>query len=402
MKNILFLLVILSVVVSCELASSNAKNASNNTSIFPLDAESIFNGQDVLIHFHSDKDSTQVANKLFLDGLDAYRNNNNPEEAIELFTSSIIKHPSPKAYYELGNAYIDMKMYDQSIEAYSMAEQLGYEPFSKLLYNMACAYSLAQNNTEAGKYLEYAIKAGYVNLEHIESDPDLDYLRSSSYLYKSHLENAILGMSDANNLFFLHFKKRFPKVKTPLNIETRLPSAYFEENGYITYDYEQFISEMRDEKFSREVSKGFFYYAALHTTGDFSALIYIMRDEFMGDESPLLFRLATFTEDGKIIDKKEIAGQEAFAATIKKTRIERDTIFTYTCQENYEKDPFKHGYNDNPVVSVDTLDFQKSYINSLGKIITLAPKEDTLQVVELEEASLIQEAVQQDVQENDF
>ncbi len=45
------------------------------------------------------------------------------------------------------------------------------------MYNLACIYSLQKNSTEALRYLEASIKAGYADFKHMGEDTDLDNIR---------------------------------------------------------------------------------------------------------------------------------------------------------------------------------------------------------------------------------
>ena len=112
------------------------------------------------------------ANRLFMEGLDRYKNKKDPQGAIPLFVESICKNPASRSYYELGNVYMDTKDYKSSILCYQMAEKLGYEPFSKVLYNLACAHSMSEDYDMAADYLEFALQAGYSNMDNISKDPD--------------------------------------------------------------------------------------------------------------------------------------------------------------------------------------------------------------------------------------
>ncbi len=48
------------------------------------------------------------------------------------------------------------------------------------LYNLACTYALLGNKPQALDYLEKSIQNGYTNYQHIQSDTDLDNLRSEA------------------------------------------------------------------------------------------------------------------------------------------------------------------------------------------------------------------------------
>lgn len=309
-------------------------------------------------------------NQLFLKGVNAYKNNKNLDSASYYFTESILKMPTNMAYFELGNVFLDSKKYDEAIQAYQLAEQLGYEPFSKVLYNISCVYSLVDKKELAGNYLEYAIQAGYSNIENINTDADLKNLRENKYLFNYHLEQGLKGLSNADNLFWLQFKRQFSKTTFPLKLDENLDILLLNDQTRISYDFEKYIAEMRDEKFSREVSKGFYYLSELKQSKDFVALIYVVKDEFFGDEAPLTFRLVTFTNSGKLIDKKEIAGKSDMTAALKSAIFNADLSFKMIFYETkFQKDVEEEGYYDNPIVKKTKVDEQYYFVNEKGKIL---------------------------------
>src|SRR5690606_28963393 len=173
-----------------------------------ISEDDIFQGNKILAFLKNEEKFIKESNNFFLQGLNAFRNERNLDSADYYLRQSIVKEPTAKAYFELGNVYMDKKKYDEALISYGLAEQLNYEPFSKILYNKACLYSLKEETELAGKYLEYSIQAGYNNLDHIEKDKDLDELRNT-YYFKQALKKGMRGMSDAENLFWLQFKKQF-------------------------------------------------------------------------------------------------------------------------------------------------------------------------------------------------
>lgn len=328
----------------------------------------IFKGNKILAFLDNDKKFIQEANELFLKGLNAFRNKNNLDSADYYLTQSILTEPSAKAYFELGNVYMDKKDYEKAISAYGVAEQLDYEPFSKILYNKACIYSLEEKPEMAGQYLEYALQAGYNNIDHIQKDSDLEKLRET-YHFKAAIDKGLRGMSNSENLFWLQFKKLFALTSVPLKLEIEMSNEMSEALNYISYDYEKYISEMRDEKFSREVSKGFFYYAQPYENENFVAVVYIVKDEFMGDYAPLSYMMATFTHEGKLIDKEEIGGSPSLSGDILFSTLEKDmTIKGEWRKPIYENDPDDYGYYENKMVSSELVGTQTFKVSSKGKI----------------------------------
>ena len=333
-----------------------------------ISEDDIFQGNKILAFLANDQKFFKEANNLFLRGLNAFRNEKNLDSADYYLRQSILKEPTAKAYFELGNVYMNKKDFDNALLSFGLAEQLNYEPFSKILYNKACLFSQKDDIELAGKYLEYSIQAGYNNLDHINKDEDLTKLRDT-YYFKEAVKKGLRGMSDSENLFWLQFKKRFAKSNFPVQLKETLEYEELETLGYISYEYEKYISEMRDEEFSREVSKSFFYYLQPYEADGYVALVYIVRDEYMGDMAPLTYRLATFTHDGKLIDKKEIAGRSSLSANIKEAKLKKNGVIEISeFEPTYEKNPDEVGYYDNPIIKRTLVEKKTMTIGKTGRI----------------------------------
>ncbi|GAB5418211.1 MAG: hypothetical protein Crog4KO_28420 [Crocinitomicaceae bacterium] len=337
-----------------------------------LKAEDIYKGNLIAAFKQNETKFVQEANTLFLRGVDAYRNNNELDSAVIYFTKSILKEPSPKAYFELGNTQMDRKDYDAALQSYRLAEQLGYKPFSKILYNKACIYSLQEESELSAQYLEYALQAGYTNVAHMQSDSDLENLRKQRYLFQNAVDKGLRGVSDAENLFWLQFTQLFPAMGTPIDLKINLSDEEYAALEYISYDYEKYISEMRDAKFSRDVTSSYLYYANAYETDAFVALVYIVKDEWMGESAPLTYKMATFTHEGRLIDKETIAGSTDsdldgvyLQATLKKNM----TISGELVKPQYEKDPDEEGYYDNKILSYKKVGTKNFKITKAGKIV---------------------------------
>jgi len=232
-----------------------------------------------------------------------------------------------------------------------------------------------QEETElAGKYLEYSLQAGYNNLDHINKDSDLDELRNT-YYFKQAVKKGMRGMSDGENLFWMQFKKQFSKTQFPVALKANIEWEELEQLGSISYEYEKYISEMRDEEFSREVSKMFYYYMQPYETENYVALVYIVRDEYMGDLAPLTYRLATFTHEGKLIDKKEISGRSSLNEEIKEAKLMKGGVIEVSRFEPvYKLDPNEEGYYNNPIIKKNFIDKKTITISKTGKIVESAAK----------------------------
>lgn len=380
MKSIYFAAFLL-LVVSCGEPTEVINTIKKQQRVdVQLSESDLFETSKIFAFLQNDVKFIEEANKLYLNGLDAFKNKRNLDSADYYLRQSILKEPSGKAYYELGNVYMDKQEYDKALSAYNLAENLNFQPFSKILYNKSCVYSLQKDVELSGRYLEYALQAGYNNLDHIDQDADLAELRKSEH-FKPALEKGVRGMSNAKNLFWLQFKKLFPKYSFPHKLKSQLDEKIMSGMQYISYDFEKYISEMRDEKFSREVSKGFYHYAQMYETDEFVAVVYIVKDEFMGDAAPLLYRMATFTHDGKLIDKKRIGGKEYLSDNLWETTFNKDrTIDVSILEATYENDPEDVGYYDNKIISTKEVGKKRFKVNETGKIVDLSQNKDVAKI----------------------
>lgn len=376
MKSI-YLAALLVVLASCGEPTEEESSINEQKRVdIQLSETDLFETSKIFAFLQNDVKFIEEANKLYLNGLNAFKNKKDLDSADYYLRHSILKEPSGKAYYELGNVYMDKKQYDKALSAYDLAENLNFQPFSKILYNKSCVYSLQKEVELSGQYLEYALQAGYNNLDHIDKDADLAELRKSEH-FKPAVEKGVRGMSNSKNLFWLQFKKLFPKYPFPHTIKSQLDEKIMSGMPYISYDFEKYISEMRDEKFSREVSKGFYHYAQLYETDDFVAVVYIVKDEFMGDYAPLLYRMATFTHEGKLIDKKRIGGKEFLSDNIWETTFNKDrTIDIRVLEATFAKDPEDEGYYDNKIISTKEVGKKQFKVSDAGKIVDLSQNKD--------------------------
>lgn len=382
MKSVLFLTLIV-LIASCGEPGEVINTIKQQKRIDVELAESdLFETSKIFAFLQNEVKFIDEANKLYLNGVDAFKNKKNLDSADYYLRQSILKEPSGKAYYELGNVYMDRKQYDKALSAYDLAENLDYQPFSKILYNKSCLYSLRKDVELSGQYLEYALQAGYNNLDYIDKDADLAELRKSDH-FKPAVEKGLRGMSNSKNLFWLQFKKLFPKYPFPHTVKAQLDEKTLSGMQYISYDFEKYISEMRDEKFSREVSKGFYHYGQMYETDAYVAVVYIVKEEFMGESAPLLYRMATFTHEGKLIDKKRIGGKEFLSDNIWSTTFNKDkTMDVKILEPTYEKDPDEEGYYENKIVSTKEVGKLKYKVDANGMIVKVSGGGDVAQVTD--------------------
>lgn len=115
-----------------------------------------------------------------ISSVEKLKNQKKFEDAISEIHTILKIYPLPKAYYILGNIYMDLKNYNLAETAYKLA--LIDRSYSKayLHYNLACLYSLIKNENEAFLNLKEALISGYPHLDFINTDKDLENLRKSN------------------------------------------------------------------------------------------------------------------------------------------------------------------------------------------------------------------------------
>ncbi len=103
------------------------------------------------------------------------------EKAAKLFKAWIDAHPEDpslvSARLNRGYCLLVLKRYDEAVRSYEYVAKTSEKQRGLALYNITCAYSVTNDKQKALKYLEKAIAAGWNNLDHMESDPDMDNIR---------------------------------------------------------------------------------------------------------------------------------------------------------------------------------------------------------------------------------
>ena len=89
------------------------------------------------------------------------------QEAQEMFENALELHDKDKNFREA------IKLFKRIYYNYPKS-RIG----SISAYNVACGYALAGSKEEAIDWLEYSVKAGYNDFDHLRKDSDLDSLRS--------------------------------------------------------------------------------------------------------------------------------------------------------------------------------------------------------------------------------
>lgn len=101
-------------------------------------------------------------------------------QSIQLLENAIDKEISAEVYYEYANVLSSAKRWSDAIKAYEISLKLEYKRPELVLYNIACSYSLLNDEENTYKFLEKAIQKGYKAFEYMEKDPDLKNIRDKN------------------------------------------------------------------------------------------------------------------------------------------------------------------------------------------------------------------------------
>lgn len=102
------------------------------------------------------------------------------DEAMRHFRKALAYNPRyVPAYFHMGITFVNTKEYQRSIQAFERVISLDPSE-SAAYYNIACCHSLMGQVEEANLWLEKALDHGFHDYAHMDSDHDLDGIRSSA------------------------------------------------------------------------------------------------------------------------------------------------------------------------------------------------------------------------------
>jgi hypothetical protein len=124
------------------------------------------------------EDSKMLLNK----GKEQYNQKNN-KEAKKLLEESLSLEETGEGCYYLGNVLMNLCMYDSAIEYYYKSVAKKYDVIN-CYYNIACAYSLKNDNEKAFFHLMDALREGDRYPKRVDIDSDLDSFRKTKFYKK--------------------------------------------------------------------------------------------------------------------------------------------------------------------------------------------------------------------------
>jgi hypothetical protein len=347
---------------------SCAENKQPRTITY-LQKDAIFN-KDSLRNFLSTVSPAQSdsSKAVFLKGIGLLKNAKQAEAAIETLLQSLQIYPSANTFYELGNAYLQTNNWPQALQSFEMAESMDYSPLGSVLFQQASCYAEMDSAAKMYDYLKYAVQTGFVDRTRIFNNPHFAKYMQDGYMLTVYNE-AMSGNGNPEEILWAGYTQDFRQAKFPYKID----SGSFRRMGepkIISYEYEKFVPEMRDNKFSRDVGNEFFYVAKVLQTELCNVVLYGCRS-YEGSGAPVYYILASFDSKGKLVDKMVVGGAKNFDDNYKEFTAQTNNRFQVQEYKNaYEKSTDEFGYENNKVVSRSFLGTRQYAIDANGKFIT--------------------------------
>ncbi|HEV7334046.1 MAG TPA: hypothetical protein VGN63_23630 [Flavisolibacter sp.] len=344
------------------------ENSQPKTSV-SLHQDALFSRDSVSAFLSTVPDQQLDSSKqAFLKGVDLLKNNNKATEAISLLRQSIAWYPNANAYYELGNAYLQTKKWNLALRAFELAEALDYKPLGHVFYKQAGCYAAMDSVNKMLDYVTYAVQNGFVDKQKIISNDHFANYKND-YMLLSAYNEAMSGNGDPDELLWHGYSQSFKQASFPFTVDSGTMRQMVEPET-ISYDYEKFVPEMRDHKFSRDVGSEYFYVAKILQTELCHVVLYGCRSyEEIG--APDYFILASFNPKGTLVDKMIVGGAKTFDENYKVFTAKNKNLYQVEEYKNtYEKDPVDYGFENNRIISRVLVATRQFQIDAKGKFIT--------------------------------
>lgn len=332
-----------------------SSNTSQNHSGIKLTEYNYLNLDTAMLVYRGTTGANPAADKKFLEAIDKYRNKKDPKGALSLFRASILLQPQAKAYYEMGNALLDLDNASEALGAYAVAEAMNYKPLYKVFFNMGCAYAHLNKGDSAAEYVVTALEFGYPNIKNVTTDKDLMLLNGPAHDdYEWRIRDVLKRGVDPEKMEWAQFTHEMPVLDLPITLDMKYgPTRNLDQ---ISFDYERYIAEMRNERFARETGEDFLAVGTVRNSDSVRTLVYATQELFdAGDiqesgESavPFIYYMASYTQQGKLIDKMIVGGREKLSDPFKVVTIQPNGDFDITQFDLvYEKKVEDSGYTNN-------------------------------------------------------
>jgi len=370
MKPLSCLPLILVSFIACHAPSGSSSHLLNNNNLYAPDTVRMAVGAG----------DEKEAGKTLQSAMDLFKKGSDTTGSITLFKKSIEMHPTAKAYFELSGALLSTRQYAEGIQALNIAEALGYKPLANVMFRYAYAYSniKSDDNTDNTKkaihYMELAIQMGYARPTQFLQKDRFPNMRIG-YEFTAVYNNAVAGGPGVNSEKGLWegYVSQFAPIQLPFTIDAKWAKAFDFKND-ISFQYEKFIPEMREAKFSREGGNNYYFVGMLHKETGFVILLFAIRDETEEGNGTPLFEMASYNPQGKLIDRMMVAGQKDLTDNFTSFLIRPDlSIQLQDFKSVYKESPDSAGYDSTNVSRQDPQPPVDYHITAAGKFEKTGP-----------------------------
>ncbi len=346
---------------------TSAQQSSLPITDLPLAEQHIYNYFRVKKARQIASEAHKAVAKMKLDEGISLINAGDQEAGIDTLIRSILHYPTTKAYFQLGNIYLESEEHEEAIDAYKIAKFIDNEPNKYLLYNLACAYAMDDSDLDgkrrAYNYLRMATRNGYTQKDSLLKDPRLKNIRHSYEFNKIYLENFARNDNEQIERFKL-FTHLFPRLRFPIQIEPDDLGKQFREKRRLHEPLTLIVG--REEYVPDE--EHYIAVSLLKKTANFVAVMYLAYPVNSTDMPYKNYEIATYTWEGENIDKLLFADSSNPNKYLS-GEIDKDLNITLSMYQNiWKNDPDKYGYRNNTIDYHEFMYEEKFRINDKGKI----------------------------------
>ncbi|MFT5780283.1 MAG: hypothetical protein ACI837_003244 [Crocinitomicaceae bacterium] len=168
---------------------------------------------------------------------------------------------------------------------------------------------------------------------------------------------------------WFEFKTFFPQLDLPCKTPMEIDAKLFSDLPEISKEQLEIIQEdSMGFGFRFPVMNQFYAYGKVYETEKFLALVYVRKNAFLEKIAPLSYTLATFTIEGKLIEKLIIGGSEFLDENYHEAEFKKNhTISVINLKPIYKRDIEEYGFMDNPIVSMKQIEKRTYKIDDGGK-----------------------------------
>jgi hypothetical protein len=349
MKPLSFLIPAFALFVSCHGPAGSSSIALTKTSLYYIDTVRLALGSG----------DEKAAAKRLQEANDAYKHGGDTARIIDLYKASILLKPTAKAYYDLAGALLGARQYKEATDALYIAEHLGYTPLGNVMFRYAYAYANTSDENTAIHYMELAIQMGYAHPQQFLQRKFFP-ISNAHAEFEARYNEAISGGAGGNpdKSLWETYTAQYPPVDLPLTTNKQWMIEHRSDHD-IGGQYEKFIPEMQNNKFARGDGREYFYIALVKKDNAFIAVLYGSAAEEGYEENignTLCLTLISYTPQGKIIDKMDVAGRTQLSDNYKVFTLQPNLQFEVREFEYvYDKDPADAGYDSSNIKAQNPL-----------------------------------------------